>query len=268
MTVNEFARLMGLLARHEAARAALIKSGRDLSREQQQRREGRDSFWETLIAKLFNDATVRVELDMRGCISGDDEVSNVDPNAKPILPRGGAWLKDRFFVTKAYSRWTVSGQNNPEAGAFQNFFTPAPNATTMSVQGKFTCIMFHAMGCGTVEKDTDVLSFTCKLAPAGVGFDDNEPLDVRSGRARAKLKEDELMLVESQHRSKNLEAMVATISSMAKTIASGERSSFCTKSHNATAVVDGELVILEQLQMLTKQRAEIMALEVLDEEPH
>ncbi len=39
---------------------ALINLGHDLSRAQQQRREGRDAFWTELVAALFNKSTVTV----------------------------------------------------------------------------------------------------------------------------------------------------------------------------------------------------------------
>ncbi len=269
MTLSEFARLMGLLTKNDLARRALIQSGLDLTREQQQRREGRDAFWESLIARLFNDRTVRVELDLRGCISGPNDVGTVNSNAPPAAPRGGAWLKDRFFAvralfTKAYARWTVSGQNNPEVGAFQNFVAPAPNSTTMSLQGKFTCIMFHALGCGTKEEDTEVLNFTCKLAPEGVGYDDDDEDCMRGGRTRAKRKAQDALLAESERRSKSIEAMVATISSMANSLSSNEGASAGSKSKAACSEREEKMGLLQRLQDLTKRRAEIMVLDAND----
>eukprot|EP00171_Calliarthron_tuberculosum_P005085 IDg5085t1 len=269
MTLSEFARLMGLLTKNDSARSALIQSELDLTREQQQRREGRDVFWESLIARLFNDPAVRVDLDLRGCISGPNDVGTVNSNETPAVPRGGAWLKDRFFAvralfTKSYARWTVSGQNNPEAGVFQNFVAPSPNSTTMSVQGKFTCIMFHALGCGTKEEDTEVLNFTCKLAPHGVGYDDDDEDSMRGGRMRAKRKAQDALLAESERRSKSIEAMVATISSMANALSSSEDVSAGSKSKAACSEREENIGLLQRLQDLTKRRAEIMALDAND----
>lgn len=110
MSTSEFARLMGVLIEDDDARAALIASGQDLTREQQQRREGRDTFWTTIVERVFNDTSFKIALDVRGCVNGDDEnLSVADPNAKPISFRSGVWLKDKFFVvrglfTRGYDR--------------------------------------------------------------------------------------------------------------------------------------------------------------------
>ena len=66
MTPNEFARLIGLLALNTTARRALCASALDLTRIEQQRKASRDEFWESVVAKLFNDGNVKVHLDLTG----------------------------------------------------------------------------------------------------------------------------------------------------------------------------------------------------------
>lgn len=56
-TVDEFGRLIVLLATDDTLRQALIASGREMSRDQLDQRISRDAFWETVVQPAFNDAS-------------------------------------------------------------------------------------------------------------------------------------------------------------------------------------------------------------------
>lgn len=65
--MNEVARLVGVLAGSEKAASALIRSGKDLTRLEQQRGEGRDSFWDHMVALMFNNQSYKVDLILSCC---------------------------------------------------------------------------------------------------------------------------------------------------------------------------------------------------------
>ena len=90
MTTNEFSPLVCVLLQCNEARTALLESGLDLSRVQQQRRESRDAFWELIVAPLFNDATILFTLTFVVLVSADDEISTVDSKCAVSSPRTGS----------------------------------------------------------------------------------------------------------------------------------------------------------------------------------
>ena len=114
----EYAQLMALVTDNEKARAALLKSGVDLTRHEQQRREGRDDFWSDFIAPLYNDPSVTVTFRICQILPecGVDE-SGVNHIAR--TQRSLTTVKEKFFsvrshFTRSYNIWTVSGHNDPE----------------------------------------------------------------------------------------------------------------------------------------------------------
>lgn len=87
METLEFARIVAILIEHVEARCALIANRTDLSREQQQKREHRDEFGETIVARLFNDQSVKVGLVLGGLVSREQGLGNIDFTQLSIVPR-------------------------------------------------------------------------------------------------------------------------------------------------------------------------------------
>lgn len=144
--LSEFARLVGILTNNETARASLIASGRDLSRQQRQRKEVRDLFWATVVEPLFNDSSMHVDFDLRGFVSGTSEISSINPNGPVPQYRCGTWLKEKFFgiralFTTSYRNWSTSGQNNSEGVEFHKFLPRSPNSTYLSLQARMALIL-------------------------------------------------------------------------------------------------------------------------------
>eukprot|EP00171_Calliarthron_tuberculosum_P002444 IDg2444t1 len=154
IALSEFARLMGVITEDSGARSALLGSGLTLTRDQLQRRESRDACWATVIAPLFNDAELHFSLDVRGSISTSWDADEIDANAMPVAKR--------------------TGQNESDGFDFFSFVPRASGSRSISKEGLCTCIMFQALGCGTPREDTDLLTFTSKLAPADVAYDDDD----------------------------------------------------------------------------------------------
>jgi len=190
MSPHEFARLIGVITE---------QSGLPLTRIQQQRRTQRDEFWESIIARLHNDEAVVVSMNYAGLIDADENQAMLNPNLKVPQRRSGAWLKERYFgarslFTRAYHNWSQSGQNNSEGCDFHKFVPRAPSCITLSLQGRFCVILFHALRCGTESEDTEVLTFTSKNVPHGAGYDDDdsgsEQRADRGGNKRKRLADD------------------------------------------------------------------------------
>ena len=176
---HEFARLVGIMIEKEEARSALLSSGVNLTRIEQQLRMDREEFWESVVARLHNDQTVIVGMSFVGLVDTDDEHSVINPSKALPQKRSGAWLKDKLFAirasfTRAFHNWTRSRQNNPEGCDFSNFVPRAPSCTVTSTLGRFCIILFYAMKCGTEDEDTDFLNFTSKIVPHGAGYDDGD----------------------------------------------------------------------------------------------
>lgn len=90
---------------------------------------------------LLNFSTIELSSCLLGFVFSDEYKSTVDTSNELLEFRVVTLLKEQFFgvralFTKAYSRWTVTEQNNPEACMFQKFCTPAPNSTSLSPQGQ------------------------------------------------------------------------------------------------------------------------------------
>ena len=104
---------MAILTQNEQARSALLKSGLDLSRNEQQRREDRDEFWTRTITPLFNNPNTELALSFRGIIpNGDYELDTIDVCKASEIQRSGTLLKEKYFCvrshfTRSFSSWTV-----------------------------------------------------------------------------------------------------------------------------------------------------------------
>ena len=90
ITCHEFARLVDILIEKKEARSALLSSGINLTRIEQQRRMDRDEFWESVVARLHNDQTVIVGMSFVGLVDADDEHSVINPNKALPQKRSGA----------------------------------------------------------------------------------------------------------------------------------------------------------------------------------
>lgn len=218
MTVHEFARLVGVLLHDESARAALLQSGQNLTRAQQDQRQGRDMFWETVVQPIFNDARTKMTLNMAGCVDNIFSNTQVDANYALLCKRSGSWLKDRYFsvrciFTKAYHIWSKSGQKSSEGSDFHKFVPPQSGSLQPSLIGRCCLIMFYGMKCGTPEEDVEVFNFICKLSPGGAGYDDDDDdseralLSSRGGSARKKKRAFEHLCEDSKRRTADLRSM-------------------------------------------------------------
>jgi hypothetical protein len=168
-TLSEFGRLVCVLLQVDNVRQDLVRSGVDLARAQVDRREGRDDFWALSVETAFHDPGVNVSLAATG------HLADVDVNAPPRAKRAGnkrktAFFKARSVFTTAHTRWSLSGQMDPEK--FVDFLPTAPRSTDISAEGKRAHILFIALRCGTLDEDVDALNFSKKTAPKGVAYDD------------------------------------------------------------------------------------------------
>jgi hypothetical protein len=158
-----------VLLQDPEVRNDLLASGLNLTRAQVDRRLGRDDFWGHSVERVFNNLSTLVSLAFTGHLNG------VDVQAPPPVYRAGEKLKfmcfkSRGVFTSTYSKWSVSGQNYPEN--FVDYLPTLPRSTEISVEGKKALVLFVSMRCGIPEEDTDVLNFTKKTCPPGVGYDD------------------------------------------------------------------------------------------------
>lgn len=88
METSEFKRLMPILVQREEASSALIRSGLDLTRHEKQRREGCDTFWDTIVEPVFNEIQVWVSLGPTGCVNNENGVGTIAFNKPVRRPRG------------------------------------------------------------------------------------------------------------------------------------------------------------------------------------
>jgi hypothetical protein len=80
------------------------------------------------------------------------------------------FFKARGIFTSAQN-WSLSGQNDSKK--FVNNLPTLPRSTEISVEGKRAAlVLFVSIPCGTPKEDTDILNFTKKNFPLGVGYDD------------------------------------------------------------------------------------------------
>jgi hypothetical protein len=67
---------------------------------------------------------------------------------------------------------------DPEIDSFKDFLPSAGRSSTeLSQEGKRAAVLFQALRCGTSQADSEALSFTIKLAPEGVGYDESDGAD-------------------------------------------------------------------------------------------
>lgn len=126
--------------------------------------------------------------------------------------------------------------------------------------------MFHYMCCGTLEQDAEILNFTSKLAPGGDGYDDDELQSVRGGSVWTNRKAEKQLLAESQSRMKSIDAMVDSISTIARSFAVPQQTSSSTVSvDDSDAQYKIEAMLLEERLVLIKQRAQWMELDAKNE---
>ena len=69
-TLDEFARLMSLLTYDEIVKAAFLRSGQDLSREQLDTNVSRDVFWQDMVAKAYNSEAPITAIDLSAVLVG------------------------------------------------------------------------------------------------------------------------------------------------------------------------------------------------------
>lgn len=89
MDILNFSRIMVIFIEREGEGTALIASRCDLIQAQQQQVEHRDEFLESIVAKIFNDASIKLCFDLSGLVSGNGGISTIDLNAIPPTRRTG-----------------------------------------------------------------------------------------------------------------------------------------------------------------------------------
>jgi hypothetical protein len=69
----------------------------------------------------------------------------------------------------------LSGQRYPEIDSFKDFLPSAGRSSTeLSQDGKRAAILLQALRCGTSKADLEALSYSIKLSPEGVGYDESD----------------------------------------------------------------------------------------------
>jgi hypothetical protein len=64
---------------------------------------------------------------------------------------------------------------DPEIDSFKDFLPSAGRSSTeLSQDGKRAAILFQELRCRTSQADSEALSYTIKLAPEGVGYDESD----------------------------------------------------------------------------------------------
>lgn len=262
-TLNEWARLVGLLTSHKCTRDALIQSGKDLTREQQDKGEHRDLFWETVVAMNFNEPSVIIQLDLRGVVDNNGFVKSINPNAERVQHRSGTVLKDKFFemrkhFTSAYAKWKESGQNDTgEDIPFYKFCPSAARSSELSTEGKKITILFHALRAGTRNLDVDVLNFTCKLAPFNAGYDDMISRSEGDNAHFTRKRRSDTSDIHLELNRKRLDIQTQTMNIMKKALSSDDDG---RRQRSAEELcIEKTNNLLSQLAMLERLRAETEA---------
>lgn len=85
--------MITLLTIEEEIRRILILSGKELTREKQQRWEDREVLWDTKLEKSMHEANVVLALYLSGKFDNDDDLSSIDVNIQMQRYRTSAWLK-------------------------------------------------------------------------------------------------------------------------------------------------------------------------------
>ncbi len=254
---SEFARLMALLTTSESARAALLRSGGTLERSELDAGVRRDDFWVSVVEKEFNDHSNNLRLDLSASV--DDR--SIDASAVPLAYRTGAKLKDMFFqtrglFTRAHRNWSASGQNdNGDDLPFSGFVNTVARTTTLSAEGKRCCIMFAALRCGGDDELHDLLDFTKKTAPHGIGYDDDD-FDDQQGRrhnSRKKRRTTDMAIEMNAASSEAMKEMAKSISSAAMALSTPFSSSHSVSSNSLSE----RFAMIETLKKLVKMKREI-----------
>jgi hypothetical protein len=177
LPIDEFARLLSVLIDDDEARSALLLSGLNLSREQLDRREGRDEFWISVVEARFNDPEALFILP-----GGPPPTYLTDVNAAapPAAHRSGDFLKSKFFEIRAafttwHQRWAVSG--NYDTGNFRDFVArPAPGSAAHPNVARCALVLFHALRVGEKNcADMAILDWVTKTANEVAMYDDADP---------------------------------------------------------------------------------------------
>jgi hypothetical protein len=141
LNVNDYTRLVCILAQDEDAKRALVDSQLDLARPQLDRSERRDNFLSLTIAPIFNIPDTTVSFHPPIALSG------VCANDAPLSFRTGSrlmesWAGTRSLFNVAYANWSASGQNGPTN--FSSFLPVAPSGDDhIPVDSRRALVLFH-----------------------------------------------------------------------------------------------------------------------------
>lgn len=152
----------------------------------------------------------------------------------------------------AFDNWERSGQNNSEK--FGDFVSLAPVVTINSWLGLCSVMMFHAFKCGILQQYTELLNFTCKLAPFGAAYVDEEASAdniALGGFSRKSKRLQKKYLIETRKKTKQTEKMLSVTDRVAASLSS------CDSKKNSDKTVS-MTDIMRKIHELTKQRMELM----------
>jgi hypothetical protein len=168
LTVIEFARLVCFLVNDEQVRAALLKSGLELTHSELDSRAHRDEFWVKFVEPKTNDTSQHASLPGRNlphCLM------NVDPNAPAVQFRTGDFLKRKFYESRAsFTQWRMnwSQSGNYDVDSFERYVAqPPPGSTYFPIVSLCAIILFHTTRCG--EKDSADVMILEWVAKTGEG---------------------------------------------------------------------------------------------------
>eukprot|EP00171_Calliarthron_tuberculosum_P009125 IDg9125t1 len=179
-TLSDFARLIAILTYNGRVRAALLTSGRELTRPELENRTNPYAFWETVVVPVFNEAVGVATIDYSGVIDG------IDTDKVPTVERTCADLRKyysnaRAQFTVAYERWSRSGQN--DSTRFDRFCLRAQGANDLSVAGKRSLIMFLTFRCGEPGEAQHLTRFTLRSMPSDIAVETGH-MSAQTGGAR------------------------------------------------------------------------------------
>jgi hypothetical protein len=127
------------------------------------------------VERVFNNRSTLVSLAFTGHLNG------VNVQAPPPVYSADDKLKYMFFkardvFTSAYTKWSVSGQNDLEK--FIDYLPTLPLSTEISMEGKIPLLLFDSMRFGTSEEETDIPNFTKKTCQPVVGYDNLDTIEI------------------------------------------------------------------------------------------
>jgi hypothetical protein len=170
---GDFGRLIAVITTDIVARQ-VVESGLRLTRKQLDSKQDPDRVWSDTVLPRFQDPnfkpSVFVPLIMLQKFKNPEAL---DFSKVPDREMTASHLRKTFYelrgeFSKCYSRWSRSGQNDPEN--FSDFASCDDDGYLNSV-GERCCILAAALKLGTPDECKELLNFTVRLCDSGAETD-------------------------------------------------------------------------------------------------